>query len=129
VSWQAARKCIAQSRTCRSGSPLDAQCAEESWRLAADAPCYLIVDTDVVLQQADFLEHASVQDVIVLSTVFQQVHRRNTGVFLRLKQMLAAAGKRFFYFSNEHCKARTPNLFWPSVVVMKALQGMRNWQL
>lgn len=72
--------------------------------LSTDAKCYLIVDTHIVLQQADFLEHPSVTDVIVLSTVFQEIRHKNTGVFLRLKQMLASTTKHFYYFSNEHCK-------------------------
>jgi hypothetical protein len=91
---------------CRSGSSLDPECSSESVTLSTDAKCYLIVDTHTVLQQADFLDHPSVTDVIVLSSVFQEVQHKNTGVFLRLKQMLASTTKHFYYFSNEHCQVR-----------------------
>ena len=100
--WRFERRCC-----CRSGTPLDPACDAENATLGGDAQAYLIVDTDVVLQQTDFLEHESVQDVIILSTVFHEVHKKNTSVFLRLKQMLRAGSKRFFYFSNEHCQVRS----------------------
>ena len=35
----------------QSGSPLDPRCDPEAAKLAADAPHYLVVDTNIVLQQ------------------------------------------------------------------------------
>jgi hypothetical protein len=36
---------------CRSGSHLDPQCPEESRKLSAEAPHYLVIDTNVALHQ------------------------------------------------------------------------------
>ena len=108
---------------CRSGTPLDPACDAENATLGGDTKAYLIVDTDVVLQQTDFLEHESVQDVIILSTVFHEVHKKNTSVFLRLKQMLRTGAKRFFYFSNEHCqvKSRVYDLIVSDALLLTAI--------
>lgn len=95
----------------RSGSPHDAACAPEHAVLAPGARHYLVVDTNLVLHQLDFLEHAAVTDVVVLSTVYAEVQARNTAAFLRLKELLRRDGKRFYFFSNEHHRVRTAS--WP----------------
>eukprot|EP00892_Ulva_mutabilis_P007742 jgi/Ulvmu1/533/UM001_0541.1 len=87
-----------------SGSELDPLCKPENAKLSAAADHYLIVDTNVVLHQTDFLEHASITDVVILGTVYQEVHHKNSSVFLRLKNLLRSEAKRFYYFSNEHHK-------------------------
>lgn len=87
-----------------SGSPLDPQCGPENVKLSADANHYLVVDTNVVLHQLDFLEHKSICDVIILSTVLQEVRSRNSSAYTRLQELLRNSSKRFFYFSNEYHK-------------------------
>jgi hypothetical protein len=47
-----------------SGSPLDAECPDAEHKLAADAPHYLVIDTNVALHQIDFLEHDSTTNVV-----------------------------------------------------------------
>jgi hypothetical protein len=64
----------------------------------------------VLLHQADFLEHPSIQDVVILSTVYQEVNHKNSSVFSRLKDMLRSKEKRFYYFSNEFHKVCTQNV-------------------
>lgn len=85
-----------------SGSPLDPECNEADAKLSADAKQYLIVDTNVALQQMDLLEHKSVEDVIVLSVVLEEVKARNLATYGRLRKLCAAADRRFFVFANEH---------------------------
>ncbi|KAG2491107.1 hypothetical protein HYH03_010551 [Edaphochlamys debaryana] len=85
-----------------SGSPLDPACDPASHRLAADAPHYLLIDTNVALHQLDFLEHAAVTDVIVCSTVLDEVKHKNASAYQRLRAACAAPAKRFFVFANEH---------------------------
>lgn len=76
--------------------------------LSKDADHYLIVDTNVVLHQADFLEHPSIMDVVILSTVYKEVQHKNSSTFLRLKNLLRSKHKRFYYFSNEFHKVCLP---------------------
>lgn len=91
---------------CRSGTALDPTCDQESVTLSSEAKHYLVVDTNVVLHQTDFLEHPAIKDVIILSTVLQEVRNQNRSVYTRLKELIRNADKRFFYFSNEHHKVR-----------------------
>jgi PIN domain len=100
--------------------PADPLCKPDAATLAADAPHYLIVDTNVVLHQPDFLEHASVTDVVILSTVYQEVQARNTSVFLRLRELLRRDGKRFYFFSNEHHKVRGRSVVPRSLACVRA---------
>lgn len=83
---------------------MDPACKPENAKLSAGADHYLIVDTNIVLHQTDFLEHSAITDVIILSTVYQEVQHKNSSVFLRLKNLLRNESKRFYYFSNEHHK-------------------------
>lgn len=96
---------------CRCGSPLDAACKDPANHvLSKDADHYLVVDTNVVLHQADFLEHPSVMDVVILSTVYKEVQHKNSSIFLRLKNLLKNGQKRFYYFSNEFHKVGSHSL-------------------
>ena len=85
-----------------SGSYLDPSCPDASKTLSADATRYLVVDTNIVLHQIDMLEHEGVQDVIVASTVVEEVKARNVSVYQRLRKMVGNLEKRFYVFSNEH---------------------------
>ncbi|EFJ53011.1 hypothetical protein VOLCADRAFT_55673 [Volvox carteri f. nagariensis] len=87
-----------------SGSPLDAECDPASHKLSGTAPHYLLIDTNVALHQLDFLEHAAVTDVIVCTTVLEEVQHKNTSAYQRLRAACAAPAKRFYVFANEHHK-------------------------
>ncbi|KAL3151102.1 hypothetical protein ABBQ38_012969 [Trebouxia sp. C0009 RCD-2024] len=85
-----------------SGSPLDAECDQDAVKLSASAAHYLIVDTNIVLQQMDFLEHQAVKDVIIMSVVLEEVKHRNQSIYQRLRTLCASDTKRFFVFANEN---------------------------
>lgn len=85
-----------------SGSPLDPECDPSSYKLSAEAPAYLVLDTNIVLHQMDFLEHAAVSDAVVTSVVLEEVRARNTSVYQRLRALVASDAKRFYVFANEH---------------------------
>ncbi|GLI66006.1 hypothetical protein VaNZ11_009617 [Volvox africanus] len=85
-----------------SGSPLDPECDPASHKLSATAPHYLLIDTNVALHQLDFLEHAAVTDVVVCTTVLEEVKHKNTSAYQRLRAACAAPTKRFYVFANEN---------------------------
>ncbi|XP_055551816.1 exosome complex exonuclease RRP44 [Wyeomyia smithii] len=67
-----------------------------------DCPHYLMLDTNIILYQIDFLESDAIRNVIVLSTVLDEVRHRSPVIFKRLKKILADPGRKFFTFVNEH---------------------------
>ena len=52
--------------------------------------------------QMDFLEHESVNDVIIMGVVLEEVRHRNSSIYQRLRALTASPTKRFFVFGNEH---------------------------
>ena len=50
----------------------------------------------------DLLEHVGVNDVIVCSTVLEEVKHRNNSAYSRLRSLCASAERRFYVFSNEN---------------------------
>ena len=50
----------------------------------------------------DFLEHESVNDVIIMGVVLEEVRHRNSSIYQRLRALTASPTKRFFVFGNEH---------------------------
>ncbi len=58
--------------------------------------------------QIDFLEHAAVDDVIIMSVVLEEVRHRNASVYQRLRRLVEAPSKRFFVFVNEHHRCVLP---------------------
>ncbi|KAL9693559.1 hypothetical protein quinque_012844 [Culex quinquefasciatus] len=69
---------------------------------AFTAPHYLMLDTNIILYQIDFLESEAIRNVIVLSTVLDEVRHRSPVIFKRLRKILADPGRKFFTFVNEH---------------------------
>lgn len=71
----------------------------------ADGGC-IVIDTNVALHQIDFLDTTSasgaLRNVIILQTVLDEVKHRSVAVFVRLKKMVQATGRRFHVFGNEH---------------------------
>jgi hypothetical protein len=66
----------------------------------------------------DFLEHAAVDDVVVLSVVLEEARHKNQSAYQRLRALCASGSRRFFVFANEHhrCAARAehPTMALPS---------------
>lgn len=67
-------------------------------------PHYMIPDTNVVIHQIDVLEDSSIQDVIILQTVLEEVRHRSAPAYKRLKDVLSNPSKHFYSFANEFNK-------------------------
>ena len=67
-------------------------------------PHYLVLDTNVILQQIDALEEDAIRNVIVLSTVLNEVKHRSTTVYKRFHEIVQYKPRGFFVFVNEHHK-------------------------
>jgi exosome complex exonuclease DIS3/RRP44 len=63
---------------------------------------YLLLDTNVVLDQIDVLEEETIKDVIILQTVLDEVRHKSASVYKRLRDILINPGRRFYTFVNEH---------------------------
>lgn len=67
-------------------------------------PHYLILDTNVVLDQIDVLEENTICNVVVLSTVIDEVKNKSSSVFNRFRDVYKSSWRKFFVFVNEHHK-------------------------
>lgn len=65
---------------------------------------YLVLDTNIVLEQIDVLESEGINNVIILHTVLNEVKHRSSPVYKRLKDIIADKNRHFFVFVNEHMK-------------------------
>lgn len=63
---------------------------------------YLLLDTNVILDQIDVFEEEIIKDVIVLQTVLDEVRHKSAAVYKRLRDILNNPGRRFYTFVNEH---------------------------
>ncbi|CAH9099659.1 unnamed protein product [Cuscuta epithymum] len=79
-------------------------CDVSSARLSSSASPILVVDTNVVLHQIDLLENPSIDDVVVLSVVLEEVKNKNISVYNRLRALCSDSLRKFFVFSNEYHK-------------------------
>ena len=68
------------------------------------SPHYLVIDTNIVLEQIDLLESEGLDHVIVLTTVLEEVRHRSSPIFKRLKDIIANPKRNFYVFVNEHRK-------------------------
>lgn len=67
-------------------------------------PHYLILDTNVVLDQIDVLEEEILQNVIILHTVLDEVKHKSSVVYKKLRDILKRGSRQFYVFVNEHHK-------------------------
>lgn len=65
---------------------------------------YLLVDTNVVLDQIDILEEETIKDVIVLYTVMDELKHKSPSVYKRFRDIVMNSSRRFYTFINEHHK-------------------------
>lgn len=65
-------------------------------------PHYLLLDTNVVLDQIDVFEEDAIKDVIILKTVLDEVKHRSAAIYKRLRDILMNPARRFYTFVNEH---------------------------
>lgn len=65
-------------------------------------PHYLILDTNIILQAIDLLEHPDCfYDVIIPQVVLDEVKNRSFPIYQRTRAIVKAADKRFVVFHNE----------------------------
>ena len=55
------------------------------------SPHYLVLDTNIVLEQIDLLESEGLEHVIVLTTVLEEVRHRSSPIFKRIKDIMEKA--------------------------------------
>ena len=69
---------------------------------------YLVLDTNIILNQIDVLEvpmkDGGLGDVIILQTVLEEVRHRSSPIYKRLKDIVADQSRHFYIFINEHHK-------------------------
>ena len=69
---------------------------------------YIVLDTNIILNQIDVLEvgikDGGLGNVIVLQTVLEEVRHRSSPIYKRLKDIIADPSRRFYVFINEHHK-------------------------
>lgn len=65
-------------------------------------PHYLLLDTNVILDQIDVFEENAITDVIVLQTVLDEVKHKSASIYKRLRDILVNPARRFYTFVNEH---------------------------
>lgn len=63
---------------------------------------YLLLDTNVILDQIDVFEEDVIKDVLILQTVLDEVKHRSATVYKRLREIIQNSERRFNTFVNEH---------------------------
>lgn len=66
------------------------------------SPYFLVLDTNIILDQIDILEEDAIANVIVLQTVLEEVRHKSATVYKKLKLIIGNARRKFFVFINEH---------------------------
>lgn len=79
-------------------------CTQEPRQAPLLAGSALLPDTNVVLHQIDLLEHRSICNVILTSTVLNEVKHRSMASYNRLRTLIKDRDRRFFVHSNEHSR-------------------------
>ncbi|CAF4591574.1 unnamed protein product, partial [Rotaria sp. Silwood2] len=62
---------------------------------------YLLVDTNIVLQQVDVLEDSLFTNVIVPQVVLDEVRHKSLAIYKRIRSIIAIPERKFFVFINE----------------------------
>merc|ERR1712223_348562 len=69
---------------------------------------YIVIDTNIILNQIDILEVSAkdggFKNIIVLQTVLEEVRHRSSPIYKRLRDILSDPSRNFFVFINEHHK-------------------------
>ena len=67
-------------------------------------PHYIVLDTNVVLDQIDILEEDIIKNIIVLHTVLDEVKHKSSSIYKRFKEICSDSKRNFYTFVNEHHK-------------------------
>lgn len=66
------------------------------------SPYFLVLDTNIILDQIDILEENVITNVIILQTVLEEIRHKSATVYKKLKHIIRNATRNFFLFINEH---------------------------
>ncbi|XP_012269707.2 exosome complex exonuclease RRP44 [Athalia rosae] len=97
------------------GSNLCSKCKHKSKDLVLDEdpdsksslypePHYLVLDTNIVLDQIDVLEEDALCNVVILQTVLEEIRHRSSNVYKKLRDIIGDPKRKFYVFVNEHHK-------------------------
>ncbi|XP_017760739.1 PREDICTED: exosome complex exonuclease RRP44 [Eufriesea mexicana] len=67
-------------------------------------PYYLLIDTNIILDQIDILEEDVIRNAIIVQTVLEEVKHKSSNVYKRLKTIISNTQRKFYIFVNEHHK-------------------------
>ncbi|KAG6799814.1 exosome complex exonuclease RRP44 [Apis mellifera caucasica] len=67
-------------------------------------PHYLLIDTNIILDQIDILEEDILCNIIIVQTVLEEVKHKSSLVYKRLKNLINNVHRKFYVFINEHHK-------------------------
>lgn len=67
-------------------------------------PHYLVLDTNVVLDQIDVFEEEVLCNIIILHTVLNEVKHKSSAVFKKLRNIISDHTRKVYTFVNEHHK-------------------------
>lgn len=67
-------------------------------------PHYLVLDTNVVLDQIDVFEEDVLCNIIILHTVLNEVKHRSSAVYKKLRNIISDQTRNVYTFVNEHHK-------------------------
>ncbi|CAG9864161.1 unnamed protein product [Phyllotreta striolata] len=65
---------------------------------------YLILDTNVILDQMDVLDEPILENIIILHTVLKEVKHRSLPIYKRLQSIIDNPSRHFYVFTNDHHK-------------------------
>lgn len=67
-------------------------------------PHYLVLDTNVVLDQIDVFEEDVLCNIVILHTVLNEVKHRSSAVYKKLRNIISDQTRNVYTFVNEHHK-------------------------
>ncbi|XP_055377546.1 exosome complex exonuclease RRP44 [Condylostylus longicornis] len=67
-------------------------------------PHYLVLDTNVVIDQIDVFEENIICNVIILTTVLDEVKNKSSAIYKRFRDIINFDSRNFYVFVNEHHK-------------------------
>ncbi|KAJ1721797.1 exosome catalytic subunit dis3 [Coemansia erecta] len=95
---------------CGLSSCTHAVCKEQATKPLSSAPRdstqwgphYLVPDTNAFVNQIDVFERPIISDVVVLSTVLDELRGLSMATYNRVRAIVRDSDRRWFVFSNEH---------------------------
>lgn len=95
-------KCINTAKPDAQGNLPEFVLLDTPLKLKSGGAHYVVVDTNVILQAIDLLEHNECfYDVIIPQVVLEEVKNRSFPIYQRVRALVKAADKRFVVFHNE----------------------------